>query len=158
MTPLVVVDSSVAIKWFATEVLTPKALQLLAAWKGRQIECVAPSLVFTEMANILWKKRRQGVMTEVEAETHLQAFMAMPFSVTPTLSLLDDALRIAMLHDRTVYDSTYLSLCKRMQCDFVTADDRLVNAVAAHIPNVIKLSDWTPPPPTTPPPATTTTS
>jgi predicted nucleic acid-binding protein len=148
MTIQVVVDSSVAIKWFATEVQTPDALQFLAAWKGRQIECSVPDLVFAELANILWKKRRQGTMTEVEAAIHLQAFLVMPFDITPTRYLTEEALQIAMKYDRTAYDSTYLALAKRLNCPFVTADDRLVNAVAPHISNVIKLSNWKASPPT----------
>ena len=51
MTP-VVVDSSVVIKWFVAEVLTPEAIRLRDS--GRPLH--APALLDVEVANIAWKK------------------------------------------------------------------------------------------------------
>lgn len=162
MTSIVVVDSSVAIKWFVPEVYTPEALQLYSEWHARRIECAAPDLLFVECANILWKKRRQGTMSSADSAKHMQALVGLPFDVTPSRRLMTDALQIAVLHDRTAYDSTYLALANALRCTLITADDRLANAVAPHFFNVIKLSDWkpssppdassTPRPPTSTPP------
>jgi len=157
MTANLVIDSSVVIKWFVTESLSAEALRLFADWQAKRVSCFVPDLMFVEAANILWKKRRQGMMTDIDVSNHMLTIKSLPFDVTASIPIVDDAVRIAMAHDRTAYDSMYLALARHLACPFVTADERLANAVAAHISNVIKLSDWTPSPPTTTPPATTTT-
>ena len=48
----------------------------------------------------------------------------------------------AVIHRRTVYDMLYVALSIREGCQFVTADERLVNALGGAIPNVIWLANW----------------
>jgi predicted nucleic acid-binding protein len=48
--------------------------------------------------------------------------------------LLEEAFSIALTFDRTVYDSLYVALAVRLKADLVTADERLANALAAHLP------------------------
>ena len=56
--------------------------------------------------------------------------------------LLQDAFRIAATHRRAVYDAIFLALSIRHRCHFVTADERLFNAVKAHFPDMIRIADW----------------
>jgi len=42
----------------------------------------------------------------------------------------------------TVYDMLYVALSIQRQCQFVTADERLVNAIAHTFPTVIWISNW----------------
>ena len=65
-----------------------------------------------------------------------------PFVLTPTGELLQDAYGIAVAHQRTVYDSLYLALSVREGCRFVTADERLANAVGDAFPNLMWLANW----------------
>jgi len=53
---------------------------------------------------------------------------------TPTSSLLKDAFAIAATFDRTVYDCIYVALSVASNVPLVTADERLVNALAARFP------------------------
>lgn len=151
-----VVDSSVVFKWFVAEDESDIALSILDAWKQKTLTCHAPDWIVAEVGSILWKRQRRAELTELFASDCLDDVDALPFVWTHTRSLLPAALKLAMLHGRTVYDSIYLVLAIQLGCPFVTADERLANAVAAHIPNVIKLSDWKQSPPMIPP--TTTTS
>ena len=50
--------------------------------------------------------------------------------------------QLAVTYRRSVYDSLYLALSLRSNCRFVTADERLVNAVGTALPNVISLQNW----------------
>ena len=59
-----VVDSSVAIKWFVRETLYREADALLAA----ESELFAPSLLVYEVANVFWKKWRLGEVTADQAD------------------------------------------------------------------------------------------
>ena len=42
-----------------------------------------------------------------------------------------DAIRLAIAHDRPVYDLMYLALAQRLGVRAITADQRLVNALAS---------------------------
>ncbi len=61
---------------------------------------------------------------------------------TSSASLLADTYQIAVAHKRTVYDSLYLALSLRENCQFVTADEKLVNAISPAFPNVIAPANW----------------
>ena len=139
-----VVDSSVAIKWFIEENHQSEAMAISQEWIEGQIQCVVPDWFFVEVGNILWKKLRQQAVDEYEVSRTLAELDTLPFRVVESRALTRKAVAVAIQHDRTVYDSLYIVLAIEECCSFVTADDRLANAVAAHIPNVIKLSDWKP--------------
>lgn len=48
--------------------------------------------------------------------------------------LAQDALAIALSTGRSVYDAMYLALAVQRESTFVTADERLVSALATHWP------------------------
>jgi predicted nucleic acid-binding protein len=47
---------------------------------------------------------------------------------------LPDALKIALVHDRSVYDCLYVALAIQFKVQMITADERLANALAARFP------------------------
>lgn len=103
-----------------------RALALLE----RSEEFIAPDLLLPEVGNILWKKVRSGDLTAAGAQERLAALVAMGVELTPSEALIDRALAVAIQAGRTVYDSLYLALAEREDCRFVTADERLVNALS----------------------------
>ncbi|MGO8816618.1 MAG: type II toxin-antitoxin system VapC family toxin [Terriglobia bacterium] len=134
---LFVVDASVAAKWFlppSGEPLADEALRLLDGYAQGRLRFAVPDLFWAECANILWKAVRQGRWTRSAAEEAVLALQARSFPTTPSFELLDDAFSIATTFDRTVYDSMYVALAVRLKADLVTADERLANALAAHMP------------------------
>ena len=128
MTKLVV-DASVAAKWLVTETLSDKAIAVL----GSPDDLCAPDLLLAEVGNILWKKARAGDLTPAAAQERFRALLAMGVTLVPAARLGERAVALALETGRTVYDSLYLALAEAEGCDFVTTDERLVNAVA-HTP------------------------
>lgn len=126
MTP-VVVDSSVAVKWFVPETLSEAASRLLDG----SFELWAPDLLVAEVGNTLWKKVARAELAVEEARAVLAAFAQVPLTLVSSKGLIEAALEIAAAYRRTVYDSLYLALAVACDCVLVTADDRLVNALAA---------------------------
>lgn len=75
-------------------------------------------------------------------EEAFDKFQLLSFTLTPIPVLLADAYQLAVSHQRTVYDALYLALSLREHCTFVTADERLVNAIKSVFPDVTWLGDW----------------
>jgi predicted nucleic acid-binding protein len=45
-------------------------------------------------------------------------------------------------HQRAVYDAMYLALSLREHCRWVTADERIVNALGAIFPQIVWVANW----------------
>jgi predicted nucleic acid-binding protein len=56
------------------------------------------------------------------------------FPTVPSRELAGDALAIALSTGRTVYDAMYVALAVQRDTSVITADERLVNALATHWP------------------------
>lgn len=136
------IDSSVAIKWFVQERNTSKAFNILDNYQNGDLDFLAPDFIYAEFGNIIWKKQRLQGLPADQAQAAIAEFQQFRLSCTSTALLLNYAYQIATTHQRTVYDALYLALSIRENCQFVTADDKLVNAIAPSFPNVVKLSDW----------------
>jgi predicted nucleic acid-binding protein len=131
-----VVDASVAAKWLVTEALSDKAIALL----GRSDDLISPDLLLPEVGNILWKKARSGDLTPAMASERFRALQSMGLTLVPSAATADRALAIALETQRTVYDALYLALAEAEGCRFVTADERLVNALSQT--PIAKLAVW----------------
>lgn len=132
-----VLDASVAAKWFLPgthETLTEQALRLFEDYAANRIRFVVPDLFWPEIGNIFWKASRVGRISAESATQAVEALMAREIPTSPSLPLLPEAFMIASAFRRSVYDSIYVSLAIASNRMFVTADERLANAVAAHFP------------------------
>jgi predicted nucleic acid-binding protein len=132
-----VVDASVAAKWFlpaAGETLTQQALQLLKRYAAGELRFLVPDLFWAEFANIMWKAVRQGRWPQASAEDAVRAMRDRNFPSVSSLALLEDAFAIASAFDRTGYDGLYVALAVTSKTQLITADERLANALAAHLP------------------------
>ena len=131
------VDASVAAKWFlpaAGETLTQQALQLLKRYAAGGLRFLVPDLFWAEFANIMWKAVRQRRWPQASAEVAVRAMRDRNFPSVSSLTLLEDAFAIASTFDRTVYDGIYVALALTSKTELITADERLANALAAHLP------------------------
>jgi predicted nucleic acid-binding protein len=141
MTDLVV-DSSVAVKWFLPEAYSAEASRILTEYDNGALLFIAPDLIYAEFGNIIWKKLIFQGTDANAAGTALLKVQQLKIRLTSTGSLLDDAYRLAVAHKRTVYDMLYLALSLRAGCQFVTADEKLVNAIGPAFSNVVWLANW----------------
>jgi predicted nucleic acid-binding protein len=129
-----VVDASVAIKWFLVEVHAEAARELLAPVH----ELVAPDLIWPEFGNVLWKRRRRHEISAEVSHQILADFRRIPLIIAPADPFIPLALEIADRAGRTVYDALYLAVAEQMGCRLVTADRKLYNsvqsdAIATHV-------------------------
>ena len=122
----VVVDASVAVKWFVPENYSLEATRFL----DRRFRCHIPVLLHSEVGQTIWKKVHQR--KEIEAEdgrSILRALMLTALELHAVTPLLEPVFDIALATGRTVYDSIYLALAVALSCKMVTADQKLFNAL-----------------------------
>lgn len=124
MTDSLVIDSSIAVKWYLPEEGSDRAALLLESGSA----LFAPDLLISEVGNVLWKRRRDMPAEELRVIAGTLT-SACPITLRSSGALLEGALSIALAFDRTVYDSLYLALAVSEDCRLVTADERLINAL-----------------------------
>lgn len=132
-----VIDASVAAKWILPpggESLTQEAVELLKRYAAGELHFVVPDLFWAELANILWKAVRQQRLRMASAESAVRAMRERNFPTVSSHTLLAEAFAIAVVFDRAVYDALYVALAVTSKSQLVTADERLANALAAHLP------------------------
>jgi predicted nucleic acid-binding protein len=124
---LYIVDSSVVIKWFTPEAFTVEAKRI----RSGPIPLHAPEFLDIEVAAIVWKKIRRGVMTRAEGDFILSELPLLSITRHPTGPIVAPAFDLADLSGRTVYDCLFLALAVQLGGVMVTADEKLVNALVA---------------------------
>ncbi len=132
-----VLDASVAAKWFLppdSEPLADESLRILERYARGEVQFLVPDLFWPEIGNILWKAVRLGRLTKESAEEALDSLTRLNIPTSPSGALLRDAFSIAVGFQRTVYDSIYVALAVMSDRQFLTADERLANAVAGLLP------------------------
>ena len=115
---MLVVDASVAVKWFLPEIHSQAAERIL---KSRR-KLLAPDLIWAEVGNALWKKVRRDEILPEEANGILRDFLRFPVQTYESKILLPTAWDLAIQSDTSVYDALYLSLAIGQNCPLVTAD------------------------------------
>jgi predicted nucleic acid-binding protein len=132
MSDVVVVDASLAIKWVLSEPDSSTAIMLLKTWTNEGKKAIAPALFAYEVTNIIYRRVVAGLLTYDEAMLALTDL----FSIGVSLNFLEykgistEAVKLAHRFGLSAsYDSHYLALAQRENCEFWTADTRLWNSI-----------------------------
>jgi predicted nucleic acid-binding protein len=134
-----VVDSSVVAKWILPEADSDQAQRLITQAAATNERLIVLDLVFPEVANAIWKRHRQRLITLREANDFLSALSRIPVHVEAAASLLDSAFQIAVKYDRAVYDALFVALAKEKGLPGVTADEPLFNTTCTDFPQIVLL-------------------
>ena len=122
---ILIVDASVAIKWFVKENLHDEALELLQHHDRLQ----APELIVAELTNVVWKKRLRREITKGQAQTIVSAIPNYVSILYPIVLDHERALELAVFIEHPAYDCLYLACAERVGGTVVTADRTLLNKV-----------------------------
>ena len=116
-----IVDASVAIKWFIDE---PGSDATRRLWLDEP-DLLAPDLLVPEVSNAAWRKVRLGESHPAQAQQIADRLRRGVLALRPTAPLASRALELALALDHPVYDCFYLALAEVEQVGLVTADRRL---------------------------------
>ena len=121
-----VIDASVACKWFFDEPLAAEARRLATS----DVTFAAPDIILAECANVAWQRSRRDAVPRAQAQSFLKALPQWFDSLAPSTALHEAAFAMACRLDHAVYDCLYLALAERERTRMVTADRAFFNRVA----------------------------
>lgn len=121
-----VVDASVALKWYLPESYSADA----RLWLGQYDVFAVPELFFAEFGNALRKQILRAGLQVDQATAVLAAARRFPWRIHSNRRLAPAALARAVELHLSVYDAFYLALASRLECQVVTADEHLYRSVA----------------------------
>jgi predicted nucleic acid-binding protein len=121
--PRLVIDSSVAVKWFVTEGESgvAEALALLEEHLSRRCMLAAPSHLLLEVLNAL---RSRG-LNESDMRVATRGLLGLQLELTPVEELAEQAAGIAASCRLTMYDAAFGALADGLGVELVTEDRRL---------------------------------
>ncbi|MGH6900376.1 MAG: type II toxin-antitoxin system VapC family toxin [Geminicoccaceae bacterium] len=123
---MLVVDASVATKWFIVEPGRPEARRLLDG----SHPLVAPELILAEVVNVVWKRLMAGAIDRSQAADVPRQLPQLFAELCPLATLAQRALMIAEELRHPAYDCFYLALAEAKDARLVTADRRFARRLA----------------------------
>lgn len=116
-----VVDAGVVAKWFVAEEMMAEADRL----RPLVGSLAAPDFCLVELANIVWKKVRGGILPPDAGQAVTPFLRHSGMRFVPDEALLDGAFDLAREFDHPVYDCLYVAAMDLLEARFVTWDKPL---------------------------------
>ena len=123
---ILVIDASVACKWFFEEHLSAEARALAAS----DASFIAPDTLLVECANAAWRRVRSREIPRAQAQALLKTLPHWFESLVPAAGLHEAAFEMACRLGHPVYDCLYLALAERDGTRLITADLPFIDRVA----------------------------
>jgi predicted nucleic acid-binding protein len=136
----IVVDASVALKWYIDEDDSEAALALLGS--GERL--IAPDLIVAEVCNAAWRLIGRGELRKEQMPIIASGVPAAFAALYGSAQLAPRAAAIALELDHPVYDCFYLALSEAQNAPMVSADHRLIAKAdgTSSPPRTVHLQDF----------------
>lgn len=121
-----VIDPSVAIKWFVREPDSDDAKRL-----RERHDLLAPDLIVAECVNVLWKAARRGEITRESAALACRGLGYSGVVFKPMIDVAAEAGVLSMALDHPAYDCFFLALSAAERAPYVISDLSLVRKLRA---------------------------
>jgi predicted nucleic acid-binding protein len=123
-----IVDASIAVKWFVAESGTAAAEKFFE--RNFEQGLGAPELIVAEVTNAAWKKVLRGEIPKRHALGIARSIEAAIPRLFPIAMLAEHACEIAIELRHPVYDCLYLACADLLSEPMATVDTRILSAVA----------------------------
>jgi predicted nucleic acid-binding protein len=133
-----VVDASVAAKWFNIEELSDKAAEVKEAHVSGNLDLVAPTHIIYEVGNSIWNNTQ---LTDKDACDAIISLLRLGIELfPPSVERAGRAMKTARLRRTTFYDAVYLQIAEELNIALLTADEHQA-AAGKGIIKVIQLRE-----------------
>ena len=133
-----VVDASVAVKWFATEKYSEKALKIRDAYFRGELKLIAPDLIYYEIANAL-RFHRKLKFSKNDIVNAVNSIKLLHITCSPNRLDWLKASELSLDFNINIYDAIYIAFAVNRECRLVTSDEKLYNKLEKFQDNVIVL-------------------
>ena len=121
-----VLDASVAAKWFNIEELSEEAVRVKDAHVSGDVELIAPTHIIYEVGNSICKNKQ---LTHEDTSDAIISLLRLDMQLLPpTIERASRAIKIARQRRTTFYDATYLQAAEELNVALLTADERQATA------------------------------
>ena len=117
---MIVLDASAAVDWLLQ---TPAGQQIEKRIYSKGESLYAPHLLDLEVAQVLRRLVREGLLSPQRAEQALEDFLNMRVSRYPHFVLLPRIWRLR--HNLSAYDAAYVVLAEKLNAPLISRDSRL---------------------------------
>jgi predicted nucleic acid-binding protein len=124
-----VLDTSVALKFYLPEEEHEEAVGLLEAAEAGAAELLAPGTILPEGFNAIAQQRRRGLLDEEDATGAWEKLLAAPVYTYAVEDLIERAAAIANETGAIIYDALFIALAEDSQTTVITADDKLLKTL-----------------------------
>jgi predicted nucleic acid-binding protein len=138
----VVIDASVALKWYLDdEEHGQKAMNLLTRFIADELDILAPSLLEYEVVNGLIIARKRGRIEEEKVLSAIEGFASLGIRMVNLSPHYSKVIHFCKTYNRSAYDASYMVVAESERMPFITADEGLCNAVKKDLKWVKWLGD-----------------
>ncbi len=133
-----IIDASVAAKWFNEEEFTEQAVDLKDRQVRAEIELAAPSHLFYEVGNSIW---RNPQLSDKDARDAMASLAGLEITLfAPQTERVARTMEIARMRRVSFYDAAYIQTAEECEATLITADEVQLEA-AKGIVQAIHLRD-----------------
>lgn len=137
-----VIDTSALVKFVIAEEYSDLVSRIVSMHDASEIQLIAPNFLFVECANVLWKSALRTGEPFEDVKAAIDDLRGINIRLVPQEDLLEDALRLALDMEITVYDALYCALAQREDAEIITEDRRLRNALDSTDIRYLTLQMW----------------
>lgn len=126
----VCVDSSLALAWLLVAQQNDVADTLRREWRERGVQLLGPPLFHAEVTSVLRQKVFFKKILPEEGDEAFSVYLDIPVRIIDRPEMYCKAWELAKRFKLPVcYDAQYLAVAELEDCEFWTADRRLVNSL-----------------------------
>lgn len=116
----IVLDTSVTLAWYLPEAFSGEALNWQEDILQDRVTAFVPSLHYLEFANVLRTHVKRGELDASTAQALYAIHLKAPLTVADPPP--EKVLAVALDHNTSVYDATFITLALIRRCTLVTAE------------------------------------
>ena len=135
-------DTNIFIAFFCNEPGHKQANTLFSKLLEDHYRILMPALVNFEIANVLAKKEKMGLLTEQDSKQSLQKFATFPILLVWQTEYLEQAMELQRKNLATVFDASYLATAKANQIPLITEDQEMIRRGKKIHPAIYTTREW----------------
>ncbi len=132
---VIVVDTSVALRWVLPDETEVVSQTLLSRWVAQEVLLFAPPVFLAEATSGLRQAYAARRISEQELVSGVQTIRDVQPHILAPSGLYEQALQASLRYgSRSVYDFLFFALAERLGAELWTGDARFVRAIQPSVP------------------------